>query len=74
MKIVKSHKRSVIAGRTSRRKQFGIKTGRIGKTKMVKVLQENYGYGWDDLCEYEILTSIHMIQTKLTSYLFMMIL
>ncbi len=54
MKIVKSHKRSVIAGRTSREKQFGIKAGRIGKTKMVKVLQGNYGYDWDDLCEYEM--------------------
>lgn len=54
MKIVKGHKRSVIAGRISRGKQFGIKAGRIGKTKMVKVLQGNYGYGWDDLCEYEM--------------------
>lgn len=23
------------------------------KTKLVKVLQGNYGYGWDDLCEYD---------------------
>ena len=27
---------------------------RVGKTKEVKVLQGNYGYGWDDLCEYEM--------------------
>lgn len=27
---------------------------RIGKTKEVKVLQGNYGYGWDDLIEYDI--------------------
>lgn len=25
---------------------------RIPKTKSVRVLQGNYGYGWDDLCEY----------------------
>lgn len=27
---------------------------RLGKTKEVKVLQGNYGYGWDDLIEYDI--------------------
>lgn len=27
---------------------------RIGKTKEVKVLQGNYGYGWDDLVTYDI--------------------
>lgn len=27
---------------------------RVGKTKEVKVLQGNYGYGWDDLIEYDI--------------------
>lgn len=27
---------------------------RIGKTKEVKVLQGNWGYGWDDLGEYEL--------------------
>lgn len=27
---------------------------RVGKTKQVKVLQGNYGYGWDDLIEYEM--------------------
>lgn len=26
---------------------------RIGKTKEVRVLQGNYGYGWDDLCQYD---------------------
>lgn len=31
-----------------------INEARIGKTKEVKVLQGNYGYGWDDLVEYEI--------------------
>lgn len=30
------------------------KTKRTPKTKQVKVLQGNYGYGWDDLCEYEM--------------------
>ena len=23
------------------------------KTKLVKVLQGNYGYGWEDLCQYD---------------------
>ena len=32
----------------------GINETRIGKTKEVKVLQGNYGYGWDDLVEYDI--------------------
>lgn len=27
---------------------------RVGKTKEVKVLQGNYGYGWDDLIEYDV--------------------
>lgn len=27
---------------------------RIGKTKEIKVLQGNYGYGWDDLVTYDI--------------------
>lgn len=27
---------------------------RLGKTKEVKVLQGNYGYGWEDLIEYDI--------------------
>lgn len=26
---------------------------RIGKTKEVKVLQGNYGYGWEDICQYD---------------------
>ena len=26
---------------------------RIAKTREVKILQGNYGYGWDDLCQYE---------------------
>lgn len=26
---------------------------KIPKTKLVKVLQGNYGSGWDDLCEYD---------------------
>ena len=30
------------------------KPKRTPKTKQVKVLQGNYGYGWDDLCEYEM--------------------
>jgi hypothetical protein len=30
-----------------------IKEVRIGKTKEVKVLQGNWGYGWDDLVEYD---------------------
>lgn len=25
----------------------------MAKTREVKVIQGNYGYGWDDLCEYE---------------------
>lgn len=29
-------------------------SARIGRTKEVKVLQGNYGYGWDDLIEYEV--------------------
>ena len=29
-----------------------VKEAKIPKTKSVKVLQGNYGYGWDDLCEY----------------------
>lgn len=36
MKIVKSHKRSVIAGRTSRGKQFGIKAARSDRIKIRK--------------------------------------
>ena len=32
----------------------GITEARVGKTKEVKVLQGNYGYGWDDLIEYDI--------------------
>ena len=31
-----------------------IASRRNPKTKEVKVLQGNYGYGWDDLCEYEL--------------------
>jgi hypothetical protein len=27
---------------------------RVGKTKVIKVLQGNYGYGWDDLIEYDV--------------------
>ncbi|MBO5017043.1 MAG: hypothetical protein J6C92_14725 [Bacteroidaceae bacterium] len=53
MKITKNHKHTVTAGRTARARQFGIKAARVGKTKLVYVLQGNYGYGWDDLCEYE---------------------
>jgi len=30
-----------------------MKEARIGRTKEVKVLQGNWGYGWDDLCEYD---------------------
>jgi hypothetical protein len=30
-----------------------IEEARIGRTKEVKVLQGNWGYGWDDLCEYD---------------------
>lgn len=26
---------------------------RIAKTREIKVLQGNYGYGWEDLCQYE---------------------
>jgi len=26
---------------------------RTGKTKEVKILQGNYGYGWEDICKYE---------------------
>lgn len=26
---------------------------KIPKTILVEVLQGNYGYGWDDLCQYE---------------------
>lgn len=25
----------------------------MAKTREIKVIQGNYGYGWDDLCEYE---------------------
>jgi hypothetical protein len=32
----------------------GITEARVGKTKEIKVLQGNYGYGWDDLIEYDI--------------------
>ena len=32
----------------------GITEARVGKTKEVKVLQGNYGYGWDDLIEYDV--------------------
>lgn len=53
MKITKNRKHTVTAGRTARARQFGIKAARVGKTKMVYVLQGNYGYGWDDLCEYD---------------------
>ena len=28
-------------------------TKQTPRTKLVKVLQGNYGYGWDDLCVYE---------------------
>lgn len=35
-------------------KKKQITAARVGKTKMVKVLQGNYGYGWDDLCQYEM--------------------
>jgi hypothetical protein len=34
-------------------KSTKIKEARIGRTKEVKVLQGNWGYGWDDLCEYD---------------------
>ena len=32
----------------------GITEARVGKTKEIKVLQGNYGYGWDDLIEYDV--------------------
>ena len=54
MKIVRKRKYNVSASRNTRTRQFGIKAARVGKTKMIKVLQGNYGYGWDDLCEYEM--------------------
>lgn len=53
MKIIKNRKHNVNADRATRARQFGIKAARIGKTKQVSVLQGNYGYGWDDLCEYD---------------------
>lgn len=31
-----------------------INEARVGKTKEIKVLQGNYGYGWDDLIEYDV--------------------
>lgn len=34
-------------------KSTKIKEARIGRTKEVKVLQGNWGYGWDDLGEYD---------------------
>lgn len=34
-----------------------ISAARVGKTKEVIVLQGNYGYGWDDLMEYEVTQS-----------------
>lgn len=33
---------------------FKINEGKIAKTKTIIVLQGNYGYGWDDLVEYEL--------------------
>ena len=30
-----------------------VKEARVGRTKEVKVLQGNWGYGWDDICEYD---------------------
>lgn len=34
---------------------------RIAKTKQIKVLQGNYGYGWNDLCYYEIDDTFHVV-------------
>lgn len=34
------------------------------KTIAVKVLQGNYGYGWDDLCQYDIRDSDQMKELK----------
>lgn len=36
-----------------KRNRRRMKEARIGRTKEVKVLQGNWGYGWDDLCEYD---------------------
>ena len=48
MKITSSKK---ING--SNKRKFTVQAARVGKTKEVIVLQGNYGYGWDDLVEYE---------------------
>lgn len=53
MKIVRKRKYNVSASRNTRTRQFGIKAARVGKTKQVSVLQGNYGYGWEDLCQYD---------------------
>lgn len=37
---------------------------KIPKTKLVKVLQGNYGYGWDDLCEYDPKSEQQMKELK----------
>lgn len=36
-----------------KRNKRRMKEARIGRTKEVKVLQGNWGSGWDDLCEYD---------------------
>ena len=41
-----------------------IKSARVGKTKEVIVLQGNYGYGWDDLVEYETSDSVEAKREK----------
>ena len=37
-----------------KKKGEDMKESRVGKTKEIRVLQGNYGYGWDDLIEYEM--------------------
>lgn len=37
----------------SHKSKKSVREARIGRTKEVKVLQGNWGYGWDDLCEYD---------------------
>lgn len=43
----------VVRASANSKRKFNVKAARVGKTKMVYVLQGNYGYGWDDLCEYD---------------------
>lgn len=36
----------------------------MAKTREVKVLQGNYGYGWDDLCEYDAKNKTQMKELR----------